>query len=266
MTKHHFSLWLLLAVAFAIFAVASALEMPSLGGHQLKSSGIYDNLFASHQDPVSVVADSCAADSLSGTCGAVAFPVPVDTAAQTILFIGDSMLEGLGPRLAAYAKQNGHTLYNVVWYSSTSEVWGRSDKLRSYIERLHPTFIFVSLGANELFVSDIKNKRRQYVQKIISDIDTIPYLWIGPPNWKADTGINDLIAENTAPGTFFLSNGMHFERARDGAHPTRTSAIAWMDSVVRWMPAHSAHPILMEAPAVATARPARVFVHQPNEH
>ena len=103
-----------------------------------------------------------AADS---TIEEVQFPVPVDTAAQTILFIGDSMLEGLGPRLAAYASHNGHTLYNVVWYSSTSEVWGRSDKLQSYIRRLHPTYVIVCLGANELFVPRIAERRREYVEK-----------------------------------------------------------------------------------------------------
>ena len=263
MTRHHFSLWLLLAVAFVIFAVASAVGLPEVYGHQLKSAQISDNIFSPRQEDSPLAADTASLDTT--VIEGPTFPVPVDTAAQRILFIGDSMLEGLGPRLAAYARKNGHILYNVVWYSSTSEVWGRSDKLSRYIEQIRPTFIFVSLGANELFVTDIKNKRRQYVEKIISDIDTIPYLWIGPPNWKPDTGINDLIAESTPQGAFFLSNGMHFDRARDGAHPTRASAIEWMDSVMRWMPEHSFHPICMELPEVATARPARVFVHQPNE-
>ncbi len=263
MTRHHFSLWLLLAVAFVVFAVASAVGLPEIGGHQLKSSEISQNIFADRHIPEEVPADSLAADSVEEACPT--FPMPVDTAAQRILFIGDSMLEGLGPRLAAYAAKNGHTLYNVVWYSSTSEVWGRSDRLSRYIHDIRPTYVFISLGANELFVSDIKNKRRGYVEKIIADIDTIPYLWIGPPNWKPDTGINELIEESTPEGAFFLSDGMHFDRARDGAHPTRASAIEWMDSVVRWMPAHSLHPIRMERPDVATARPARVFVHQPNE-
>lgn len=263
MTRHHFSLWLLLAVAFAVFAVASAVGLPEICGHQLKSSQISDNLFSPREVENDVFADSLLRDTV--TEAAPAFPVPVDTAAQRILFIGDSMLEGLGPRLAAYARKNGHTLYNVVWYSSTSEVWGRSDKLADYISRIRPTYVFISLGANELFATDIKNKRRGYVEKIIADIDTIPYLWIGPPNWKPDTGINELIAESTPEGAFFLSDGMHFDRARDGAHPTRASAIEWMDSIVRWMPAHCLHPIRMERPDQATARPERVFVHQPNE-
>ncbi len=192
-------------------------------------------------------------------------PVEVDTVPQTILFIGDSMLDGLYPRLAAYANENGHTLYAVIWYSSTSEVWGRSNKLKDYIAKLKPTYIFVSLGANELFVKDIAEKRDKYVKKIIADIGSIPYVWIGPPNWKPDTGINDLVEANAGDDHFFLTNGMKFPRMKDGAHPTHAAAVGWMDSVVRWMPAHSAHPIRMNIPKQKTARAKRVFVHQPSE-
>lgn len=265
MKKHYTELWLLLACAFAIFAVASAFEMPVIAGHQLKSSEIHSHIFGKNETAVpldSVVPHTAAAETADK---APSFPVPCDTASKTILFIGDSMLEGLGPRMAAYAQENGHIMYQVTWYSSTSEVWGRSDKLKGYIERLHPDYIFICLGANELFVSDIATKRDKYVKKIIADIDTIPFLWIGPPNWKKDTGINDLIRANAPLGSFFLSDGMHFDRSKDGAHPTRTSAALWMDSVARWMPLHSNHPIRMAKPAKTSARPKRIFVHQPNE-
>ncbi len=262
MTRHHLSLWALLASAFIIFTVTSATGLPEIGGHRLKSSQISETIFARH------VQNDCIADSTIAapdTTETDIFPVPVDSTAQTILFIGDSMLEGLGPRLAAYAESNGHTLYTVIWYSSTSETWGRSDKLRGYIDRLHPSYVFVCLGANELFVPDIANRRREYVEKIVADIDTLPFVWIGPPNWKPDTGINGLIAESTPRGTFFLSDGMEFARSRDGAHPTRTSAALWMDSVARWMPANCLHPILMAPPQTQTGRARRIFVHQPDE-
>ena len=188
-----------------------------------------------------------------------------DTTSHNILIFGDSMLEGLGPRLAAYAAHNGHTLYSVIWYSSTSEIWGRSDKLRRYIDRLKPTYIFICLGANELFVRDIASHRRKYVEAILRDVGDIPYLWIGPPNWADDTGINDLIASATPQGAYFRSKGMQFERGADGAHPTPASAAAWLDSVVRWMPAHALRPIRLDIPEEATARPSRTFVHQPSE-
>lgn len=270
MHRHYLQLWALLLTAFLIFAAASAFEMPELAGHKLKSSRIVAELTAapeSEPEPETSIADTIFTAMVDSVAAPVAqqFPAPPDTAAQTILFIGDSMLEGLGPRMAAYAEQNGHKLYNVVWYSSTSEVWGKSDKLKHYINLVKPTFVFVSLGANELFVKGIKDKRRKYVKKIVADIDTIPYLWIGPPNWKPDTGINELVADETDAGCFFLSDGMHFERARDGAHPTRKSAAAWLDSVARWMPQHAAHPIKMDTPAKAAGKPKRIFVHQPSE-
>ncbi|MDR1738077.1 MAG: hypothetical protein LBR66_04560, partial [Candidatus Symbiothrix sp.] len=46
-----------------------------------------------------------------------------DTARQRILFIGDSMLEGLGKRMKYYAGENGHELQYVIWYSSTTKTW-----------------------------------------------------------------------------------------------------------------------------------------------
>lgn len=264
MKRHYLHLWALLAVAFAIFAIASAFDMPTIGGHELKSARIAETLFADRTPPQPADEQAVA----SGVAEEVAspFPVPCDSTAQTILFIGDSMLEGLSPRLAAYCDANGHELYSVVWYSSTSEVWGKSDKLAGYIARIKPTFVVICLGANELFVSDIEQKREKYVQKILADIGDIPYLWIGPPNWKPDTGINRLIARNAAEGSFFLSDGMSFDRAQDGAHPTRKSAAAWLDSVASWMPEHSNHPILLEPPTAYTSRPRRTFVHQPNEN
>ena len=165
------------------------------------------------------------------------------------------MLEGLGPRLAAYAEENGHTLVNVIWYSSTTEVWGRTEKLKGYIDEYHPDYIFVSLGGNELFVNNIRERRQKYLNHILSQIGDIPFVWIGPPNWKPDTGINEMLAETIGPGRFYLSYtpDQHYDRARDGAHPTRASAAAWMDRVCAWVMRESAHRIVLHRPKAARA-------------
>ena len=261
MKRHYLELWLLLLCGFIIFAVLSAFGPVTIGEYELKSSGIAE-VFTPPEKQM-LVEDVILADMLEVEAE-IARP-QCDSVPKTILFIGDSMLDGLSPRLAAYADANGHTLYAVIWYSSTSERWGNSDKLRHYIDKVHPDYIFICLGANELFVKDIERKRRDYVRNIVNEIDSIPFLWIGPPNWKDDTGINRLIAENVPQGCFFLSKDMTFERAKDGAHPTPASAAAWMDSVVRWMPDNSAHPILLDMPHAAKSRAKRVFVHQPDE-
>lgn len=276
--KEYIGFWTILVVAFAFFLVLSGFDSITIAGMELKGAGMIDRLTEvsevsemsempegmdsylavndpkSNPDPASVSAPAPAPKSKA-----------IDQNPQTILFIGDSMFEGLSPRLAAYAKANGHKLYSVMWYSSSSQVWGETDKLAEYIKQFKPTFIFISLGANELFVRDIAKRRDKYVKNIISQIGNIPYVWIGPPNWKKDTGINDLIRKNTAKGCFFLSDGMHFNRSKDGAHPTRKSAQQWMDSVARWMPANAAHPIKMDTPTNSTGKPERLIVLPPKK-
>ena len=189
----------------------------------------------------------------------------MDTTKKTILFIGDSMLEGLGPRLAAYAKENGHTLYYVIWYSSTSEVWGRTTKLKEYIKQFKPNYVFICLGSNELFVRDIQTSRQKYVDNIIAQIGNLPYVWIGPPNWKPDTGINEMIKNTAEDGCYYNSYtpDQHYDRSRDGAHPTRASAAAWMDRVAKWVMTKSAYPIRLNKPKAAKAKADKVIILQP---
>lgn len=261
MKKNYIALWSLLAVAFALIIAYSCLEDTiKVGEWELKSSGIADRLTMT---PDTVGAN--AADSFAGVAdGDIVFPAPLDSASHNILIIGDSMLEGLNPALAEYARHNGHTLNSVIWYSSTSNYWGDCDTLKVFLKQFKPSYIFISLGGNELFVKDIIEKRDKYVKNFLAQIGDIPYIWIGPPNWKPDTGINELIKRNVKPGTFFESNGMHFEREKDGAHPTKASARLWMDSIARWMPGHASHPIRMEKPdTLYKARPNKVVVLQP---
>lgn len=261
--KHYIGLWLLLATALAVVVIVSAYSPINIGGFELRDSGI-----------VSAMTDTSSLSDQSDKPDVFDLPnlpdssdvpevVPPDTTAKVLLLLGDSMLEGLSPRLAAYAEANGHTLYTVIWYSSTTEIWGKSGMVAHYVEKFHPDFVFISLGANELFVRDIAKKRTQYVQKMVEELGNTSYLWIGPPNWKEDTGVNEMVAANTGEGCFFLSRDMHFERAKDGAHPTRESAVLWMDSIVRWMPDHIARPFRLDLPTKHTSRPKEVIVHQP---
>lgn len=260
----------ILAVGLAIFAALSFVpDGINLGFATLKTSSFAETLFAANNQPVRKVlkANNAKGADKQASKGENNKPqqvkkAPMDTTAKTILFIGDSMLEGLGPRLAAYAKENGHTLVDVIWYSSTTEIWGKSTRLKENIETFHPDYIFVCLGANELFVSDIKRKRQKYLDNMLAQIGSIPYVWIGPPNWKPDTGINDMLQEACAPGTFYLSNGQHFDRAKDGAHPTYASAAAWCDRVCKWVMTESAHPIRLNKPKAAKGR-CRTIVYQP---
>lgn len=187
-----------------------------------------------------------------------------DTCKQTFLFFGDSMLEGLTRRFDDYAGANGHTLHTVIWYSSVSEKWAKTKTLEHYINKYHPTFIVVCLCSNELFVRDL-DVRDKYIATIVQKIGNIPFVWISPPNWKDDTGINELIIKHVGKERYFDSRHLTLERGKDHAHPTFSAAAHWFDLVAKWMSSkETAHPIIMKAPDKNNYRAASVEVLQPS--
>ena len=171
-----------------------------------------------------------------------------DTSHHVILFFGDSMVEGLHFRFRQYAAANHFDLCTVVWYGSSTQLWAETDTLEHFIRRFRPTYVVLSLGSNELFLKDLR-KQETYVDRILRKIGGRPYCWIGPPNWKRDTGINRLIRRKTGSQRFFESSRLSLERRKDGAHPTRQAAARWMDSVAVWMESPLCdHPLQMKPP------------------
>jgi len=263
MKKAYFAICAILVVAFCVFYAfsTSKLEVKSEGGFELKKGTFQETLFAT--DPQRNVN---ATKDVPSSSRKVSGKVEMDTTKKTILFIGDSMVECLFPRMSAYAKKNGHKLYTVVWYSSTTEIYGTRTTLKDYIKKYKPNYILFSLGGNELFIRDIKQKRQKYVDELIKQMGNIPYIWIGPPNWKDDTGINSMINESVPPGCFYLSytKDQKYGRKKDGAHPNKESSILWMDRICKWIMTESAHRIRLEAPpAGETARPDKLELLQP---
>ena len=248
MKRHYLGIWMLLLTAFMIFFALSIVGNTTLGAFELRTANIYDKL--TYIEPASVVLEPEPVASL---------PV-LDTVPQRILLMGDSMLEGLSPRLAAYAQQNNHKLFTVIWYSSSSRVWAKSQNIEKYIEKFKPTYIFICLGANELFIKNVAELREGYVKTVIEKLGDIPYVWIGPPNKQKDTGINDLLKKTVPADKFFLTKGMKFSYFEDQIHPTRASAIEWMDSVVRWMPTHCKRQIKLDSPTMTKAKPEALLI------
>jgi len=165
-----------------------------------------------------------------------------------VLILGDSMLEWLAKRLCDYTMENGYDLSSIVWYSSSTKLWATTDTLDYFLDRIQPDYVILCLGANELFVRDLP-KREKYITTIMEKLGSRPFFWIGPPNWKKDTGINDLICSKVGKGRFFDSRNLELERAEDNMHPTRYAAAKWMDTIAVWMNSpEAAHPLLMNRP------------------
>lgn len=257
MKKSYKVLFTILAIALVGFFLFSQFDFPEKLG--LKKGKFNETLFASDKEKVTKK-DTVATQEKKPNKN------EMDTTKKTILFIGDSMVECLFPRMSAYAKKNGHTFYAVVWYSATTEVYGTRTTVKEYIGKYHPDYILFSLGGNELFIRDIKENRQKYVDEIIRQFGNIPYIWIGPPNWKPDTGINDMIKSSVPEGCFYLSYtpDQHYDRKKDGAHPTAASSNQWMDRICKWIMTESAHRIRLEKPADGEkARPDDLVLLQP---
>ncbi len=188
---------------------------------------------------------------------------PLDTTSQRILLIGDSMLEGLMLRLKDYTAFNNHDLKTVIWYSSTTDYFGNSDTLSYFIKQYNPSYIMLVVGANELFVPDIIRKRNKYVKHMLKQIDTISFVWIGPPNWKDDTGINEMIVKNVGALRYFPSKNLNYQRSSDGAHPTHSSSSVWMDSIAVWIMKKSLKPILLNKPLTKSKKSPNATILQP---
>ena len=171
-----------------------------------------------------------------------------DTTKQNILLIGDSMAYSLMFRAKNYCDCNNHDLNVVSWVSATTKTYAICDTMEYFVNLYKPTFIIFVIGANELFAFN-PEARIEYIDKIIPQTHGIPTVWIGPPNWREDTGINRIMMRKFGPRQFFLSKKLHFTRiAGDVAHPDRASGTMWMDSISTWITRDSYFPIRLEKP------------------
>lgn len=192
----------------------------------------------------------------------------VDSTHQRILLIGDSMLEQLRKAMYDYCLANGDELQAVIWYSSQSQWYGSTDTLKYFIKKYKPTYVFLVLGANELFVADIKTKRAQFVKNIVNTFGDLPFVWVGPPNWKKDTGINDLIWQYAGFDRYYPTyeislDNPNFKRFKDGAHPLTESAYFWMDELAKWVVEESRYPILLNKPTTKAKNLPPTVILQP---
>lgn len=230
---------IIVLATLALSAYSFIKPTASICGTDIKKSGIHNFMMG---DTVTPIIQAVYESEYQPRTG-------IDTSKQKILLIGDSMLEQFRWRLRDYCKENGHEMASVIWYSSQTEWYGTSDTLAYFIKKENPTYIMLILGANELFVADIINKRTPYVRHILEQIGEIPFVWIGPPNWKPDTGINEMIINNVGYTRYFPSKNLTFKRFADGAHPKPESAFAWCDSVAKYIMNESRYPILMNPPS-----------------
>lgn len=244
----YFSMIVLLLFSFFFFIIYSYAEKDN-------SSSFFvcwniDKIFET-DEPVTIIEDDVYIQADSVICR--------DTIPKNILLLGDSMVEGLSVAIGKYAAENGHSLNSVIWYSSTSKTWSLTDTLDFFINKFSPDFVMVSLGGNELFVNDL-DRRENYAKDIVSKIGNIPFIWIGPPNWRPDTGINDRYSKVVGKGRYFYSGNLELERSSDGRHPSSYGYKIWADTIASWLECTSRYHLMMSPPGPKTKKVGRVTV------
>jgi hypothetical protein len=188
---------------------------------------------------------------------------PVVAARERILLIGDSMVQNLVPRLADYCLENGHELIPAVWWGSTSMAWGSSSRLDQLLAEHKPTVVMVVLGSSELLTSDIERLGTVAVRNVLRKVGARPLVWIGPPNWRADSGINAVLARELGAGRFFRSAELALPREADGIHPTREGGDAWVESIVGWLAKESSVTMTLAVPTRKATPPRTKIFRSP---
>src|SRR5262249_28543927 len=124
---------------------------------------------------------------------------------QKVLHVGDSTVgyyAGLSKALSARFKAEGSQYVADVWTSASIVTFDKSDKFKKLIAQHDPDLILITLGTNDVFIPSPQGFAR-YVADIAKKTEGRECIWIGPPTWKKDTGIVEVIRQNSAPCKFF---------------------------------------------------------------
>jgi acyl-CoA thioesterase-1 len=107
--------------------------------------------------------------------------------------------------------------------------YDHSPKLKELVAKHHPDIVLITLGTNDVFVPYPASMAGN-VQNIVKRVGARECYWLGPPTWKPDTGIVQVLRENVAPCKFYDASSLKLQRAGDGIHPTDRGGADWATS------------------------------------
>jgi len=159
-----------------------------------------------------------------------------------MLFVGDSMLEGLEPRLRARAAAAG-VAYTGKWKRGARiATWAGEEDLRLALQQ-GPSACVIVLGTNDAALADPGAERDELRTLVLecSEATGVPVLWIDPPQtpFDGDAALMQMLAEasSTLPMRRFATRDLDLVRAGDGIHLTMSAYGQWADAIWRWMEA-----------------------------
>lgn len=139
--------------------------------------------------------------------------------------VGGGLCKALLPKFTA----EGTQFVRDVWESASIVAFAESDRLPKLLKKYNPDLVLMTLGANDVFDRHPENMIR-YVESIVKKIGPRDCYWIGPPLWKGDFGLDDVIRDHVSPCIFFDSKDLVLQRAGDKIHPTEKGGATWADA------------------------------------
>ena len=159
-------------------------------------------------------------------------PPPPPLTGKTVLHVGDSMVGGsLGLTRALEQRFSAEGAKFVKDYKVSESIvsYDHSPKLKALIEKNRPDIVIITLGTNDVFVPYPASLAGN-IRNIVKRVGTSECYWMGPPTWKPDTGIVQVLKDNVAPCKFFDSSNLKLQRGGDGIHPTDRGGAEWAAS------------------------------------
>lgn len=175
-------------------------------------------------------------------------PTPVIPPNTAVLHIGDSFTlagfaQALKPRMKAlgarYEVKSEQSSYTVTW----------APKMELLVANTQPDLVIISLGANEVANTD-PPAHGPAIRRLVKSIGKRPCVWVTPPLWRKDTGIIDVIRENSAPCRLFDSDTLvraPIPRQSDHIHPNDEGGAVWAEAFWNWLEAERARDSELDA-------------------
>lgn len=260
------ALWILITLAMVIFIGISFSDDLKIGNYTLTKARFPETILAEKNDDVALT------DSIEGMESKTAYDslllmqeiLEPDTTIHNVLVFGDSMTHHLAMSIAKYGTKNNYKVTGVTWESSSIPGWSNSGKIEKYLKEVKPDFVIISLGSNEMELKHFE-RRLPDVEKIVAKLDSLPFVWVGPPLWKEDKGVYKMLEKGLPKGVLFKVENLDIPRGPDHVHPTKRGADIWADTLMRWIK-QSPHPILTELPDSGTTTKGHKFIYlHPND-
>lgn len=168
-------------------------------------------------------------DTVADAGAAAEPPAPASLKDKVVLHVGDSMVGGnwgLTRALEQRFSAEGAKFFRDYKVSESILSYDKSPKLKELLAKHKPDIVILTLGTNDVFVPYPASMAGN-VQNIVKRIGNRECYWMGPPTWKPDTGIVQVIKDNAAPCKFFDGTHLKLERGHDGIHPTDKGGQEW---------------------------------------